>query len=361
MFEQLINFSESLNHTDMMMRPGMVTKVKSPEGWLDMGGTAFSENDEKELITFGEQMTGDPKWMDAMKKTRHSQDFVFEFDGTNGVRLRCKIALSNNGRSYTVNMRKIPNSIIPLEKTGLPSSVQKLVNQGKGLIIVTGPTGAGKTTTLAAMVDFINRFKKQHIVTLERPIEYIHTNNQSVITQRDVPVDVDTFAEGLHDALRQSINTIMIGEVMDKATVDTMLMAAETGHLVLATMHTPSAKDTVMRLASFYGADEAKQKMSVISSVLNGVIGQTLLPTADKSGWKLGYELMINTPVIANAIYNGDMKALGTQLENASKDPRDEMCLMNEVLAKMVKEKSITMDAAMHATYDPVDLRKRAG
>ena len=358
MYDQLFSFASDKSQTDLMMRPGMVTKVKSPVGLLDMPGMAYGESDERELIEFGSSMTGNKNWLDDVKKARKSEEFVFEIDDLE-IRLRCKIALCNNGQSYTVNMRKIPSTIMPLEKTGLPNSVQQMVNRGKGLIIVTGPTGAGKSTTLAANVDYINRFKQQHIVTLENPIEYIHKNNKSVITQRSIPHDVSSFPEGLRDALRQSINAIMIGEVNDKQTVDTMVMAAETGHLVFATMHTPSAIDTIIRLGSFYSGEESKQKLSVIASVLTGVVSQNLVPTADQKGWKLAYEILTNTGPIANAIAEGNMKALSNQFDIACKDPRSEMNLMNDVLAKMVKEKSITSDAALHATYDPADLRKR--
>lgn len=362
MFDQLVAFAESSEHVDMLMRPGMITKVKSPGGWTDFGGVVYNDNDERELIDFGIAMTSRKDWLDDVRRTGRSAEFVFETG--DGSRLRCKIASCARGLAYTINLRKIPSTIIPLEKTGLPSSVQRLINRGKGLVIVTGPTGAGKTTTLAAMVDFINRTKQQHIVTLERPIEYIHNNIKSIVTQRDVPVDVTTFADGLHDALRQSINTIMIGEVMDKQTVDTMLMAAETGHLVLATMHTQSAKDIIIRLSSFYGADEAAQKLSVIASVLNGVVSQALLPSVDRSGWKLAYEIMINTPTLAAAITNMDMKAIASQMEMAdkesSKDPAGgDMCLMNTILTRMVKEKSISIDSAMQVTYDQPDLKRK--
>lgn len=356
MFDQLLNFAGSAKHTDLMLRPDMITKAKSPSGWEDFGEKAFNKQSEADLIQFGSAMVGNPEWFAEMKKTRESQDFVFELD--DGVRLRCKIALCGNGRSYTVNMRKIPNSLLALEKTGLPSGVTRLLNQGRGLIIVTGPTGAGKTTTLAAMVDYLNRNQSQHIVTLERPIEYIHTNVKSIVTQRDVPNDVPTFADGLRDALRQSINTIMIGEVMDRTTVDTMLMAAESGHLVLATMHTASAEDTIMRLASFYGGDEVKQKLAVISSVLNGVIGQVLLPSLDGKEWRLGYEMMINNNVIANAIYGMDLKALNLHVQRASQNTGEEMCLLNDCLAKLVRDKQIPAEAAVRASYDPNGLMK---
>lgn len=353
---ELWDFAQSDKFTDLMMRPDMVTRAKAPTGWEHFGAESFNRQDEQQLLEFGSSMTGNPEWFAEMKKTRESQDFVFELD--DGVRLRCKIALCGNGRFYTVNLRKIPNSILELENTGLPASVTRLLNQGRGLIIVTGPTGAGKTTTLAAMVDYLNRNQSQHIVTLERPIEYIHTNMKSIITQRDVPNDVVTFADGLRDALRQSINTIMIGEVMDRATVDTMLMAAESGHLVLATMHTASAEDTIMRLASFYGGDEVKQKLAVVSSVLNGVIGQVLLPSLNGKEWKLGYELMLNNNVIANAIYNSDLKALNSHVQRESQNPENGMCLLNDCLAKQVREKQVPSEAAVRASYDPNGLMK---
>lgn len=354
MYDQLLNFAASEKHTDLMLRPDMITKAKSPAGWEDFDNKAYSSQDEKELIDFGKHMMGSDAWFSEMKKTRESQDFVFELD--DGVRLRCKIALCGNGRSYTVNMRKIPSTIRRLEETGLPPGVIKMIKQGRGLIVVTGPTGAGKTTTLAAIVDYINRTQAQHIVTLERPIEYVHTDMKSIVTQRDVPSDVKSFADGLGDALRQSINTIMIGEVMDRKTVDTMLMAAESGHLVLATMHTASAEDTIMRLASFYSGEEVKQKIAVISSVLNGVIGQVLLPSVDSKEWRLGYELIINSGVISNSIYNMDMKALSHHVTQASKNPKEDMCLLNDCLLKLVRSRQITSEVALRASYDAASL-----
>lgn len=359
MFNAFADFVESPSFTDMMVRPGEPVMVKSPSGWGPLKDYVIDSAGESELVLLGQSSGLGETWREDLFRTRKSINAVFEITDANDnqVRVRCKIALKNNATSYTVNMRKIPLEIMPLEKTGLPLGVSRLITKGRGLVIVTGPTHAGKSTTLAAMVDYINQNYSQHIVTLESPIEYIHRDKKSIVTQRDVPGDAMSFAEGIEDALRQTIGTVMIGEVMDRATVDAMFSVAESGHLVLATMHTLSAEDAIMRLASFYSGEEIQQKLAVLSSVLNGIVGQVLMPSLDGQEWRLGYEMLINDDHVSSAIYKKDTAALRKAFESASEDPKSKMCSLNTCLHRLVQEKQISMASAMMATYDPDGLR----
>jgi twitching motility protein PilT len=200
--------------------------------------------------------------------------------------------------AFRLLMAKIPS----LENLKLPPIVRELTGKQRGLVLVTGSTGSGKSTTLAAMINDINERQSQHIITLEDPIEYIHASKQSLVVQREIGMDTRSFANGLRAALRQDPDVILVGEMRDLETIRTAITAAETGHLVLGTLHTPDAPQTIDRIIDVFPTDQQGQVRVQLASVLIGVLSQQLIPTLDGAGRVMALEILINNPAVANLI-----------------------------------------------------------
>ncbi|MFC0187368.1 type IV pilus twitching motility protein PilT [Fictibacillus aquaticus] len=204
----------------------------------------------------------------------------------------------------SIAFRIIPTSIPSLEELSLPETVRKMTLKPQGLVLVTGPTGSGKSTTLASMIDFMNRTMSKHIITLEDPIEYLHRHKTCVIDQREIGYDTNNFANGLRASLRQDPDVILVGELRDLETISTAITAAETGHLVLGTLHTTSAPSTIDRIIDVFPPEQQGQIRIQLASALVGVVSQRLFPTTDKKGRKAATEILVNTPAVANLIRN---------------------------------------------------------
>ncbi len=203
---------------------------------------------------------------------------------------------------YGMVLRLIPNRIYSIEELGLPKQIIAQLTKPRGMVLVTGPTGSGKTTTLAAMIDWINTERSGHIITVEDPIEFVHPHKQCVVTHREIGVDVPSFKEALKRALRQDPDVILVGEMRDLETIEAAITAAETGHLVFGTLHTNSASSTVDRIIDVFPTDQQEQIRTQLSTALECVISQTLCPKARGAGRVAGYEIMIVTPGIRNLI-----------------------------------------------------------
>ena len=227
-----------------------------------------------------------------------SADFGFSFRGDN----RFRVSVYRQKGSISLVLRLIPRTLLTLDQIGFPPAVRSLLELPRGLILVTGPTGSGKSTTLASMLNVINETTQNHIITIEDPIEYFHEHKRGIINQREIGVDVPTFAEGLRRALRQDPDVILVGEMRDLATMETAITAAETGHLVFATLHTTGAARTVDRIIDAFPSDAKEMVRTQLSTNLKAVISQLLLPTLDGKGRVAAYEIMINTPSIAALI-----------------------------------------------------------
>lgn len=249
-----------------------------------------------------------------------------------------------------------------LAELGMPEVVAQLALAPRGLVLVTGPTGSGKTTTLAAMVEEINRNRAVHILTIEDPIEILHHDKQAIVTQRELHTDTEDYATALRTAMRQDPDVILIGEMRDTKTVRAALQAAETGHLVLSTLHTSNAADTINRIIDFYPADEHKQVRLSLAQSLRGVICQRLVPRADGTGRVCVLEILVVTPRVADAIIDPDKTATIPQL--CAEGSYDGMQTFDQHLARLVGEGVITVDAARLASSNPHNLElqiKRAG
>ncbi len=242
------------------------------------------------------EMLSESRMQDFVEK--RDADFSYEIPGLS--RFRVNAHFQRN--SVALSFRTINNTIRPIEQLYLPDIVNKLTHLPRGLILVTGPTGSGKSTTLAAMVDAINRREQGHIITLEDPIEYAFVSNKCAIEQREVGSDVPSFASGLRHVLRQDPDTILVGEMRDLETVSAAITAAETGHLVFSTLHTVNAPQTIERIIDVYPANQQNQIRSMLANTLQAVLSQTLFKRADQPGMIPALEIMLCTPAVRNCI-----------------------------------------------------------
>lgn len=262
-----------------------------------------------ELKRFGEELVDDAFTTSVAQKTIPEKmyesfkelgqiDYSYEVAGAARFRVN---AFQQRG-SVSLAFRTIPTKIPSIDDLQLPDSLKVLSKTAQGLILVTGPTGSGKSTTLAAMIKYINETSQKHIITLEDPIEYVHEHGQSIIDQREVGFDTVSFSDGLRAALRQDPDVILVGEMRDLETISTAITAAETGHLVLATLHTWSAASTIDRIIDVFPHGQQSQIRVQLAGVLKAVVSQRLFQTADQKGRRAATELMINNPAIANLI-----------------------------------------------------------
>ena len=231
----------------------------------------------------------------------HELDLAFTLGDV--ARFRCNVYVQRG--TYAMVLRIVPLEIRSVEELGLPKSLDDLCKPKQGLVLVTGPTGCGKSTTLAAMLDLINRTRHCNIVTIEDPIEFVHGDQLAVVSQREVGIDTDSFYDAMKFVVRESPDVILIGEMRDAETMRVALSASETGHLVFSTVHTTSASDTIERIVSIFPPHEKNQICLRLSTSLLGVVSQKLVPRADGTGRVPAVELMINTPTVAKLIEEG--------------------------------------------------------
>jgi twitching motility protein PilT len=256
---------------------------------------------------------------DHVQQTREKggADFGFAF----GELARFRVSVFKEKGNFGLVLRQIPTKLLTLEQIGLPpTTIKTLLNKPRGLILVTGPTGSGKTTSMATMINIINEERDDaHIITIEDPIEYYHKHKKAVVTQREVHVDVPSFAEALRRALRQDPDVILVGELRDLETMEAAITAAETGHLVFGTLHTTGAAKTIDRLVNAFPMNQQETIRIQLSTVLQAVISQLLLPRVDKPGRVAVYEIMINTPAIAALIRDNKTFRINSDIQTGAK------------------------------------------
>jgi twitching motility protein PilT len=309
------------------------------------GKKTISKKDMEQLV-FSILTSEEGEKLKQMKEL----DLGFENDDKTRFRINIHFEKGNLGLVARVINEKIPQ----IDELGLPKIIYGLLNLTQGLILVTGPTGCGKSTSLAAMIDYINANQRHHIVTLEDPIEYVFEPKKSIIIQRQLGSDMVSFAEGLKHALRQDPNVIMVGEMRDLETIATTLTLAETGHLVLATLHTYSAAQTIDRVVDTFPPHQQNQVRMQLSMVLAGVISQRLLAKSE-GGRIAAREIMTNTPAISNLIRENKIAQIRTIIETSSKEG---MVTLDQDIKRLLDSKVITKEEALRNLNNPEMIEK---
>ena len=279
------------------------------------------------------------------------QDLAIGFpDGT-----RCRVNLFRQQGSVSAAIRILNNHIPTFDELGLPPQVQKLTEFSQGIVLVTGETGAGKSTTLACLLDIINHTQSKHIITLEDPIEYIYTPDKCIINQREIGNDTRSYQAGLNSILREDPDVILIGEMRNLSTIETALMAAETGHLVFATLHTNSAADTVDRIVDVFPAEQQAQIRTQLSMSLKAVVSLQLLPHLSGRGRVLATELMVTNHAIRNLIREGKTPQLANAITVSASEGNQ---LMDNSLITLFRQRKITSETAIRAAHDKDFVRR---
>jgi len=278
-------------------------------------------------------------------------DISFGVEGIGRVRMN---VFKQRG-AVAAALRNIPMHILSFEELGLPQVVNDIVKCPKGLILVTGPTGSGKSTTLASMIDWLNSHKAGHIITIEDPIEYIHTHKNCIVNQREVGTDTKSFADALKYVLREDPDIILIGEMRDLETISAALTIAETGHLVFATLHTPDTVQAINRIIDVFPAHQQQQVRAQISFVLQAVIAQQLLPRAYSSGRCLAAEILIVNAAVRNLIREEKVHQIYSIMQTGTEYG---MRTMNQSLAELYQKQLVTYNEIFARTTDPKDLQR---
>lgn len=275
------------------------------------------------------------------------KDVDFAYAVPELARFRGNIMMQHRGIAAV--FRIIPSKILSADDLSLPEGVRRMTNFKKGLVLVTGPTGSGKSTTLAAMIDLINSTRKEHILTLEDPLEFIHENKMSLINQRQIGEHTESFTAALRAALREDPDIILVGEMRDLTTIQLAMSAAETGHLVFGTLHTNTAAKTIDRIIDVFPTDQQEQVRAMLSESLKGVVCQQLLKTADGKGRVAALEIMLGTPAIGNLIREGKTFQIPSIIQTAKKDG---MQLMDQHLLDLLKTRQILPEEAYRCAVD---------
>ena len=273
-------------------------------------------------------------------------DFAVAFKGL----ARFRVNVYTQTRGFGCAMRQIPSKILSMDDLGLPPVFQRIVNFKRGLVLVTGPTGSGKSTTLAAMIDWINRNRAEHILTIEDPVEFVHAPQRCLVNQREVGTDTKSFSAALRSALREDPDVILVGEMRDLETIQLAISAAETGHLVFATLHTNSAPETVDRLIDAFPHEAQQQVRTMLASSLMAVVSQALIRKATEYGRVAAQEIMMVTPAIRNLIRENKLFQIPSMLQAGRGDGQQTMAMAVKELAL---NRKITREAAVHISNDP--------
>ena len=306
-----------------------------------------------------------PQWLEdqltaAMSERQRSEyvdtgdlDLPYSLSGVG----RFRVNVHRQRGTAAASFRLIPTHVAELAELGVPAVARDLALQPRGLVLVTGPTGSGKSTTLAAMVDIVNREKAVHIVTIEDPIEYVHSSKRALVTQREVGSDTRSFAEALRRVLRQDPDVILIGELRDPETIQIALTAAETGHLVLGTLHTQGAASTVNRIVDVFPAEQQSQVRVQLGDTLQGVISQTLVRTVQPGRRTVATEVLVRTTAVANLIREGDVAQLYSVVQTGSNQG---MHTLDQDLARLVQSGLVPRHEAAAMMVDPTVLDRVA-
>jgi twitching motility protein PilT len=314
------------------------------------------DNEQEEIRPFTPQET-DALLREIMRPEQYEKflaqgEFDFSYSVPGMLRVRCNAFKQRGSTAFA--MRLLRGKIPSFSDLGMPDILNDLSRRPRGMVVVTGPTGSGKSTTLAAMIDLMNREKRLHIITLEDPIEFLHRHNQCIINQREIGDDTQSFGTALRAVLREDPDVILVGEMRDLETISTALTAAETGHLVLATLHTSGAPETIDRIIDVFPTSQQQQIRVQLSNNLEGIVSQLLLPRADGSGRVAALEIMVMTPAIRNLIRDAKTYQILSQIQTGAKHG---MITLDMCLRDMYRRGLVDMTNALRHARDPEGLK----
>lgn len=344
--DEILKKMVEMKASDLHIKADSVPFFRVDGFYVDSGFNKLTKDEVRALIG---QMTTDEQ------KAKFDEEF--ELDLAHSIkdvgRFRVNVYLQS-GELATV-IRFIPVKVSTIDELGLPEVFKYLASLPRGLVLVTGPTGSGKSTTLAAMIDYINSNRKCHIVTIEDPVEFIHKDKESVIDQREIGKDTHSFANALKRVLRQDPDVILVGEMRDLETVSTALTGAETGHLVLATLHTNSAPQTIDRIIDVFPSSQQPQVRSQLCLVLEGVICQTLIPKRDGIGRVPAFEIMVATPAIRTMIRENQLAQISSAIQTGKEKG---MQTLDSALKELIEKDIISFEAALSKVNNPENFKK---
>jgi len=344
---ELLEKTIALNGSDLHLNPGRPPVVRV-DGILRTV-PAQPELDDSTTELLCRELCDDEHW-DEVERIGTTD---FGLAHSDGSRFRVSV-LRQRGRLSAV-LRLIPSHLLSLDEIGLPEACRDTLRRPRGLILVTGPTGSGKTTTLAAMIDWINANQERHVVTIEDPIEYFHPHKQGLVTQREIGEDVPGFVEAMRRVLRQDPDVILLGEMRDLETISAAITAAETGHLVFGTLHTTGSARTMDRMIDAFPANQQEQIRAQLSVSIVAVISQVLLPR--KSGGRIAaFEVMLMNPAIANLIRKNETNKIQSTIQTSR---RFGMITLDDHLLELYQQGEITREVALDAAQAPRDLETR--
>ena len=340
MIDEFLRYSVSQNASDLHISTGQPPIIRVDGDMQRLDHAPLTETEVMQLIF---SITTDKQQHEF--KSNLETDFSFEMPEL--ARFRVNIFHGNRGPGAV--FRTIPSKVLSTEDLGMGQVFKDVSLLPRGLVLVTGPTGSGKSTSLAAMVDYVNRHKKHHILTIEDPIEFVHESKQSLINQREVHRDTHGFSEALRSALREDPDVILVGEMRDVETIRLALTAAETGHLVFGTLHTTSAAKTIDRVIDVFPGDEKNMIRSMLSESLQAVISQTLLKRTN-GGRCAAHEIMIATPAIRNLIREDKVAQMYSTIQTGAQFG---MQTLDQCLQNLVREGTVTAETAKEKAKDP--------
>ena len=343
--QTLIFYAKEKNTSDVHLTVGLPPMLRIDGELRTHGDVPLTEQDVQDAA----QQLADEHQLHELKTIGES-DFAGTF--ADSVRMRCNLFRQQHHTALALHL--LPMEIPTAEQLRLPDIIIQQAEKPRGLVIVTGPTGSGKSSTLAALIDHVNRTAARHIITLENPIEYVHPRIRSMINQREIGADTDSFASGLRAALRQDPDVILVGEMRDLETISTAITAAETGHLVMSTLHTIGAAQTIDRIIDVCPAGAQNQIRGQLAAVLRGVITQQLLPLAGGKGRCAATEILVGTDAVANLIREGKCYQIPSILQSGAALG---MHSLNADLARLVSMGRITREAAERCATDKSDLQ----
>jgi twitching motility protein PilT len=342
----LLREVKTLNASDLHITTGAepVVRVRGELERLD-GYQTMTPDHTRELL-YGILSTEQQKLLE----TRRHIDFAYSLPGVARFRVNVYWQRASLGAAF----RLIPSEIKTLEELGLPKHLVQVAEKPRGLVLVTGPTGSGKSTTLATLIDLINRTRSEHILTIEDPIEFLHWHRRCIVNQREVGGDTPSFADALRAALRQDPDVILVGEMRDLETISTALTAAETGHLVFATLHTQSAPQTIDRIIDVFPAEQQDQVRIQLAGTLQGIVTQTLVQTADGLGRVAALEILLPDDATRNLVRQGKVEQIYSVMQTGTARG---MQTMEQALADLAERGVITRDVALSRTTRPEQLQ----